>query len=127
MFWNAARARNWVKELGLAPTNYAENMAQISRVLGVNNLEKMNPIEAGQKLYWDEARIEGLLGKYEYNKLSLYRMDTPVFCAAPIAPGPSVLEQRVRQLEINSSVMYARIEELERNTAALTLLCLKSH
>ena len=125
-FWNPRRVRNFLVKLEMKPTKFSENMKMLSERVGitVEELTTTNPIAIGEKLFHGNTyTLKQLLGRNELDRLSCYSTWFPIHPLPPIiAPGPSVLEQRVRQLEISSSVMYARIEELEKHTAAVALL-----
>jgi len=123
-----------MRKLEMKPSTFSENMKMLSNAIGVSveELETMNPINFGEALAMDMGQIRSMMSMADYEALS--RTFIPARSSIQVdpdpmqvGPGPSVLEQRVRQLEINSSVMYGRIEELEKQTAALTLLYIKSH
>ena len=124
LFWNPRRVRNFLVKLNIKPTTFSENMKQLSKHVGitVEELTNTNPILVGEKLFFPLVAIEHLLGRSEFDRLSGYPTWLPF---VPIDSGPSVLEQRVRQLEINSSVLYGRIDELEKHTAAVALLYMR--
>lgn len=75
-FWPAVRARNFVKELGENPGNYAKNMETLATIAGVHVKQMcyVNPVTFAErhfrKSWFPTANLEKILGNDTYRRLN---------------------------------------------------------
>jgi hypothetical protein len=72
-YWNATRARNFVKEMGYKPTNFTQNMQVLAKIAGVTleDMQYFNPVSFARNFGVD-CRI---IPNTDYYTLNLARIE----------------------------------------------------
>ena len=87
-FWPAVRAKNFVKELGEKPGNYAKNMETLAAIARVHpkQMNRVNPVTFAErhfrKSFYPTANLTKILGGDTYSRLNDERNSPYIFGSA---------------------------------------------
>lgn len=73
--WNPTRVRNFMKEIGLKPTKFEENMVELAKFVKVDikTFKEMNPIEFGDRVWKYKVAKVGKYHPTRYGECSVAR------------------------------------------------------